>query len=161
MTPKTTLGSAVLAMLLAVAAPAEDKKPDGATDDKAPRFDLSMADPQPIRANEVEAVSPVIRARNPEVPKGMDKRTAIMIGALWASTALDIHSSSRLDQTRYHEVNKLGGTGGQIATSALATGAAIIIHRYGNKRMRWLSSLLLNGATASHAYGAIHNYCLR
>ena len=80
---------------------------------------------------------------------------------MWTATALDIHSFSRLDPTRYHEVNKFGSKGGQIATTAIATGTAFLVDRYGQKRWRWLSSLLLSGATAGHAFGAIHNYSLR
>ena len=83
------------------------------------------------------------------------------VASLWVATALDIQSSKGLDPTRYREVNVFGGTGGQIATSAIATGAAFLIQRYGRGRGRWLASALLAGASAGHYYGAIHNYSLR
>jgi hypothetical protein len=99
--------------------------------------------------------------QNPLVRKSHLKRNLVLTGALWTATALDIRSSNRLDPTRYREVNILGGTGGQIATSALATGAAFLIDRYAGNRWRWLGSLLLGGATAAHGIAAIHNYTLK
>ena len=83
------------------------------------------------------------------------------VAALWFSTALDIQSGNSLDPARFGEVNRFGGTRGQIATSAFATGAAYMIHRYGRGRARWISSALLAGASAAHYYGAIHNYSLK
>jgi hypothetical protein len=83
------------------------------------------------------------------------------IAGLWTATALDIQSGNQVDQTRYKEVNLLGSPAGQISTSAITTGAAILLRRYGGRRTRWIATALVAGATAGHAYGAIHNYGLK
>jgi len=89
------------------------------------------------------------------------KRNNVMIVALWTATVLDMQSSARLDNARYREVNCLGHPAGQILTSAAAMGAAYLIRRYADKRLQWLASALLGGATAGHTLGAMHNYSLR
>jgi len=150
-----------LMLLLSLALLAEEKRPDGTASNGSPKLDLSIPDLGSVEAVKAEAEPLIKRAENPEIPKSLVKRNTMLMMALWAATAMDIQSSKRLDPTRFHEVNKFGGTGGQIATSAVATGAAFFIERYANRRMRWLSSLLLSGAAAGHAFGAVHNYSLK
>jgi hypothetical protein len=89
------------------------------------------------------------------------KLNLVLTGALWTTTALDIHSSNRLDSTRFPEANIMGGTASQIASSAAATGVAFLIDRYAKPRWRWVGSLLLGGAATAHGVAAIHNYRLQ
>jgi hypothetical protein len=158
---KMTLTVVSVMLLLSIAVLADEKKPEGPASNGSPKLDLSIPDLGVDTAGKVEGEPLIKRAENPEIPKSLVKRNTILMMALWASTAMDIQSSKRLDPTRFHEVNKFGGTGGQIVTSAVATGAAFLVERYANRRMRWLSSLLLGGAAAGHAFGAVHNYSLK
>jgi len=148
-------------LFLTVGVMAEEKKPDGTASNGSPKLDLSIPDLGVNEAGKVAGAPLIKRAENLEIPKSLVKRNALLMAALWATTAMDIQSSKHLDPTRFHEANTFGGTGGQIATSAVATGAAFLIERYANRRMRWLSSLLLGGAAAGHAFGAVHNYSLK
>jgi hypothetical protein len=83
------------------------------------------------------------------------------VAALCAATAVDIRSGSRLDPNRFYESRPAGSALGQIATTAISTGGAFIIHRFGRGRARWIATALLVGAAAGHAYAAHHNYALR
>lgn len=82
------------------------------------------------------------------------------VGILWIATGLDIHSGKRLNPNRYQEINLLGGSAGQVMTSAGATIVGIIIRRHGG-RFRWIGTALVAGAAGGHCYGAAHNYRLR
>jgi hypothetical protein len=170
---KKAIGVLALVLILAAAMMAQEKRVDGTVPDGAIKVDgtapgesgeavkVAAVKPDPFRAA-VEPVRPI--RRSSEIPGetgGVGAKNGLLLAALWTATALDIHSASRTDKTRYHEANTLGGTGGQIATSAVATGAAFLIQRYGPRHMRWLSSALLAGGTAGHAFGAIHNYGLK
>jgi hypothetical protein len=160
---KKILALIFVVLLLSVAAMAEERKADATTTIAALKVDAVTKDAlvEPAKA---EAVEPLVVKRpslNPEVPRSHKTQKMLLMAALWTATAMDIQSSSRLDPARYHEVNKFGNPGGQIATSLAATGAAFFIQKYGGRRMRWLSSALLAGGAAGHAFGAIHNYSLK
>ena len=83
------------------------------------------------------------------------------VAGLWVATAIDIQSGNHLDKTHYQEANLFGSTGGQITTSAVTTGAAFILRRYGGRHTRWIATALVAGAATGHAYGAAHNYGLK
>jgi len=165
MNAKTALAVVCLVLVFCTAAMAQDSLKADSTN---PAVSLKkaenivpalLADPLKVEP------APIIRRQRLEtgegIPRSYTRTNALLMAALWTTTALDMHSSSHLDPARYHEANKFGSRGGQIATSALATGTAFLIDRYGPRRMRWLSSLLLSGAAAGHAFGAIHNYSLK
>ena len=168
------IGVLTLVLILAVAGMTQEKKADGTVPDGASKVDgtapgesggtfklAAAVKPEPFRPA-VEPVKPVKRSSEiPGEPGKFGKREGILLAALWTATAMDIHSSSRVDKTRYSEANAFGGTGGQIATSAVATGAAFLIQHYGPKNLRWLSSALLAGGAAGHTIGAVHNYGLK
>jgi hypothetical protein len=167
---KKTLALIFVVLLLSVAAMAEERKADATTTiaalrtDAVTKADAVMTKDALVEPAKAEAVEPSMVKRpslNPEVPPSHKTQNMLLMAALWTATAMDIQSSGRLDPTRYHEVNKFGGAGGQIATSLAASGAAYLVQKYGGRRMRWLSSALLAGGAAGHAFGAIHNYSLK
>ena len=164
MTAKTAPATAYLVLLFSTTMMAQDSNKADSANPLTPLKKIESAAPSvSVEPDKVDA-APIIRRQRletGEIYRRYTRTNALLMAALWTTTALDIHSSSRLDQTRYHEVNKFGSKGGQIATTAIATGAAFLIDRYGQTRLRWLSSLLLSGAAAGHAFGAIHNYSLK
>jgi hypothetical protein len=143
---KMTLAGLAVGLLLCASVMAENNKIDHTASNDASKVETMATDGMGGASN-AQAEMVKRSALNPEIPipKSYNTQNALLMAALWTATAMDIQSSSRLDPTRYHEVNRFGGPGGQIATSLAATGAAILIQRYEGKRARWLSSALLAG----------------
>ena len=83
------------------------------------------------------------------------------MAALAASSALDYHSGLVAERYGSVETNPLGSIVGSFGSPVVCGIAGYYIHKRAPRRVKWIGTALIVGASVPHFAAAKHNYSLR